>query len=449
MKPSTTLEARSLKPILAALSRRDAAHDARYPGDPASRQPVHTVYGGAHLFKSDSPRKLGELALRSLTRYAPDAVTFARAVCLDEALAHAVYERVVDKLKREPVEDFRVDFEDGYGRRPDAEEDAHALAAALEAARGLEDGTLPPFLGIRVKPLSGETAARAARTLDIFLTALIRQSKGRLPPWFCVTLPKVVHPSQPAALARLLDALEKKKGLKSGAIKVEFMVESPQAILDTDGRVPLLSLVDALDGRCVGAHFGAYDYTASCGVAAGSQHLLHASCDFARATMQAALAGTGVALSDSATNVLPVGPHRAAPGEYLSAAQDRENVEAVRRAWRLHFEHAMHSLVNGFYQGWDLHPAQLPTRYAAVYAFFLAELPEATARLKNFVDKAAQATLAGGTFDDAATGQGLLNFFLRARACGAVTAAEAAATGLAPEEFAGRSFARIVEARRK
>jgi citrate lyase beta subunit len=449
MKPQTTLDPKATKPVFAALSRRNAVHAARFPGDFAGRQPVHTVYGGAHLFKSDSAKKLGELSIRALTRYAPDAVTFARAVGMDDAIAHAVYDRVVNKLKHEAVEDFRIDFEDGYGNRPDAEEDGHAVAAALEVAKGLEEGTLPPFIGIRIKTFSNELAGRSARTMDIFLTTLIRQTKGRLPDWFCVTLPKIVHPGQAAALARLLDAFEKKKKLKPGTIKVELMVETPQSIIGADGTAPLRAMVDALGARCSGAHFGTYDYTASCNITAAHQHMMHASCDFAKAVMQVTLAGTGVTMSDGATNVMPVGPHRAAPGEYLSAEQDRENVEAVRRAWRLHYDHATHSLVNGFYQGWDLHPAQLPTRYGAVYAFFISGLPQATARLKNFIEKAAQATLVGDVFDDAATGQGLLNYFLRARNCGAITAAEAAATGLTPDEFASRSFLKILEGRRK
>ena len=449
MKPALTLEQKALKPVLARLWRLNAAHAARCPGESAGRRPVHVVYGGAHLFKSDSARKLGELARRSLTRHAPDAAAFARAIGLEEALARAVYDRVVEKLEREPVEDLRLDFEDGYGHRPGAEEDGHAVSAANEVAKGMEDGTLPPFIGIRIKALSGESADRSIRTLDLFLTALVRRTKGRLPDWFCVTLPKIVDPGQAAALARLLDVFERKKGLKTGAIKVELMIETPQAILACDGTVPLRALVDALDGRCAGAHFGAYDYTAACGIAAAHQSLSHASCGFAKSMMQAALAGTGVALSDGATNVLPVGPHRAAPGAALTAAQERENAEAVRAAWRLHYEDVARSLVDGFYQGWDLHPAQLPTRYAAVYAFFLAGLPQATARLKNFVDRAARATLSGAVFDDAATGQGLLNFFLRSRACGAITAAEAAATGLTPEEFAGRSFLKILEGRRR
>lgn len=418
--------------VLKTLARGNAQHSKRFPGDSNARQPVHTVYGGAHLFKSNTAPKLGEIALKSLSRFAPDADSFSAAVGIDERLAAAVYGRMVEKLKREPVEDYRIDFEDGYGHRPGSEEDGHAVSAAREAAKGLAEGTLPPFFGIRIKSLSEETAARSARTLDLFLSTFLQAAKGRLPAAFLVTLPKVVHAGQPAALHALLSAIEKKHKLPNGSIKSELMIESPQAILALDGTVPLRSLADALGGRCFAAHFGTYDYTAACGVVSAHQAMDHGACDFAKRVMQAAFAGTGVNVSDGATIVLPVG----------------DDPEAVRRAWRLHYDNATRSLVDGFYQGWDLHPAQLPARYAAVYAFFLAGLPAAAARLKNFIEKAARATQAGGVFDDAASGQGLLNFFLRARACGAITEAEAAAAGLSPAELASRSFLAILAGRR-
>jgi hypothetical protein len=449
MKPQATLDPKTLKAALGPLAKQNALHLKRYPGEPAGRQPVHVVYGGAHLFKSDSAKKLGEMALRSLSRYGSDAQTFGSALGLSGDVARKVYDRVVDKLKREPVEDFRIDFEDGYGNRPDAEEDGHAMTAALEVAKGLEDGTLPPFIGIRVKTYSSELAARSARTMDIFLTTLIRAAKGRLPADFFITLPKIVHPGQAAALHKLLSAFERKKKLAPGSLKVEIMVETTQHIIGYDGSAPMRAVVEALGGRCVAAHLGTYDYTASCSITAAHQKMSHPACDFAKNFMQVTLAQTGVMLSDGATNIMPVGPHRAEPGKELTEQQDRENVEAVRRAWKLHFDDARHSLETGIYQGWDLHPAQLPSRYAAVYSFFIEGLGPATARLRNFIEKAAQATLVGDVFDDAATGQGLLNYFLRARSCGAITAAEAAATGLTPEEYASRSFLKILEGRKK
>ena len=165
--------------------------------------------------------------------------------------------------------------------------------------------------------------------------------------------------------------------------------------------------------------------------------------------MKVAYAGTGIWLSDGATTILPVAPHKAAKGAQLSAEQARENQRAIHAAWRLHAEDVRHSLENGYYQGWDLHPAQLPSRYGAVYGFFLEGLPAASERLKNFIAKAAQATLAGDVFDDAATGQGLLNFFLRGTSCGALTEEEALATGVTLSELRSRSFLKILENRRK
>jgi hypothetical protein len=174
--------------------------------------------------------------------------------------------------------------------------------------------------------------------------------------------------------------------------------------------------------------------------------MLHPACDFARHVMQVSFGGTGIWLSDGATNIMPVAPHR---GE-LTEEQEEENRRVVHRAWKLHYDHVRHSLANAFYQGWDLHPAQFATRYAAVYTFFLEGLDAASERLSNFVAKAAQATLVGDVFDDAATGQGLLNYFLRAINCGALTEREALdLTSLSLDELRSGSFVKILHNRQK
>ena len=445
----TSLSPQALKGPLGRLKRANAAFARKYPGDSEERQPVHTVYGGAQLFTADSARKLGELALRALREHAPDAHVLGNALGLPRDLAARVHARVVAKLEREAVEDFRIDFEDGYGNRPDDEEDKDAERTAEEVAKGLHAGSLPPFIGIRIKPLSGELYARSLRTLDIFVTTLAGRTKGKLPGHFAVTIPKVTIPEHVAVVARLANVLEKKTRLLPGSLRLELMVETPQSILGEDGAVSLRALVAAGKGRVRGAHFGTYDYTASCNITAAHQSMTHPACDFAKHVMQVALLGTGVTLSDGATNIMPVAPHRAAPeGPELSDEQLRKNRAAIHIAWKLHFDHVRHSLLHAYYQGWDLHPAQLPTRYAAVYSFFLEGLDAASRRLKSFTEKAAQATLLGDVFDDAATGQGLLNFFLRGLGCGAITSEEAAATGLSLEEMQTRSFVKILERRR-
>jgi len=445
MSARTSLSEKKLQKTLGRARRAQARVSERYPGDSGARQPVHTVYGGAHLFSSDTAVKLGELALRALEAHAPNAAAFAEAIGISGELAPKVYERVRAKLAREPVEDYRIDFEDGYGNRSNDEEDGHAVAAAKQVAAGMVAGTLPPFLGIRIKPLGGELAGRSLRTLDIFLTELLANTNGSLPANFVITLPKILSRADVTLLVEALEQLEDRLDIEHGALRVEFMIETTQSIFDPQGRAALPRLHRAAAGRLSGAHFGTYDYTAGCDITAAHQRMRHPACDFAKHMMKVAFAGTGVMLSDGATNIMPVGPHR---GTALTDEQHRGNRASVFAAWRLHADDIRHSLVNGFYQGWDLHPAQLPTRFGTVYAFFLDGLAPASERLRNFVDKAAQATLVGDVFDDAATGQGLLNYFLRGIACGAVTEQEALATGLTIEEIREKSFVKIMAARR-
>ncbi len=449
--PQMSLDPIATAEITATLNHANKEFMRRYPGESNRRQAVHTVYGGAHLFKTDSAQKLGAVALRSLEEYGPDAATLASAIGMngDEQFAQRVYDRVIEKLRREPIEDFRLDFEDGYGNRPDDEEDGHAASSAFEVAKGLAAKTLPPFIGIRIKPLNEDLRARSVRTLDIFVTILLEETDRKLPDNFVITVPKVQLPAQVTAAIRLFEMLERKNDLPSGALKIELMIETPQAIVNERGENALMSLVDAAEGRCGSVHFGVYDYTASCGITAKYQTMGHPVCDFARQMMLVSLAGTGIHLSDGATNILPVGPHRATEDRQLTTGQLEENRSAVHQAWRLGFNDNLHSLRTGFYQGWDLHPAQLVTRYAAVYSFFLEGLEAASNRLKTFVEKAALASLFGDVFDDAATGQGLLNFFLRGIACGAITEEEALATGLGLDELRSRSFLKILQNRRK
>jgi citrate lyase beta subunit len=447
-----------------------------YPGDKPDRQPVHTVYGGANLFKSDTCVRMGEIALRNLQTYAPDFVTLAKVLQfegykkfpdsgekiekltrklekMNEAerkkelawLAYSVYNKIIQKLKQEPVEDFRIDFEDGFGNRPDEEEDATAIQAANELALGMQNKTLSPFIGIRIKPFTEDLKNRGVRTLDLFLTTLLERTNRQLPGNFVVMLPKVTIPEQISALVRFFELIEKANNLQPGILKMETMVEATQTIMDDEGRNPLMKIIRAGEGRCIAAHFGTYDYTASCGITAKYQTMAHPVCDFAHHMTKVALAGTGIFLSDGATNVMPVPPHR---GDKLTKKQKRENRESVHNAWRIGYNHTMHSLINGFYQGWDLNPAQLPMRYAATYNFFLSSYDDALHRLKVFVERAAISTLTGDIFDDAATGQGLLNFFLRAMNCGAITEEEALVTGLTLEEIRMRSFYRILKGRR-
>lgn len=373
------------------VTKANVAFAKRYPGPDPGRQPIHVMYGGAHLFRAATSAKLGALAIGALDTHAPSAASLATAIGWTGPPAKFLiaYERMRAKLQREPVEDYRIDFEDGYGSRSDPEEDGHARFAAAQVAQGFAEGTLPPFLGIRIKALTEELRQRGIRTLRLFLDEMLAKTGGQMPPNFVVTLPKVTVPEQITGLRRLL---------KQYAIGMEIMIEAPQSL------ARLQEFADAGNGRLTAAHFGAYDYTAACGISAGYQDLRHPACDFARAAMQAAFAGTGIALADGATNLLPIG-----------------DADAVAAAWDLHYRNIRHSLASGFYRSWDLHPAQLPVRYAATYSFFLESMEIMGERLRGFREKAAQATRLGNIFDDAATVQGLLNHFTRALHCGAIT----------------------------
>jgi len=463
--------------LLNSLQTANLKFQQTYPGDKPDRQAVHTVYGGANLFKSDTCIKMGEIALKSLQTYSPDFITLANVLKFEGCdklpddqkkadklinklnkmeeterrqhpawLSYTVYNKIVQKLQTEAVEDFRIDFEDGFGNRPDEEEDATAVNAANELAIGMNEKTISPFIGIRIKPFTEDLKSRGVRTMDIFLTTLLEKTGGKLPGNFIVMLPKVTIPEQVTTMVRLFEIIEKKNNLTPGTLKMETMVEATQIIMDDEGRNPLMKIIRAGERRLIAAHFGTYDYTASCGITAKYQTMAHPVCDFAHHMTKVALGGTGIFLSDGATNVMPVALHR---GDKLTAKQLKENRQSVQNAWRIGYNHSMHSLINGFYQGWDLNPAQLPMRYAATYNFFLSSITDATHRLKTFVDRAAISTLTGDIFDDAATGQGLLNFFLKAMNCGAISEEEAMATGLTTDEIRSRSFYKILQGRRK
>ncbi|MBI3207675.1 MAG: phosphoenolpyruvate kinase [Candidatus Solibacter usitatus] len=348
---------------------------------PSTAQPIHTVIGGAHLFRHDVAAKLGRLALAAFETHGH------LLPCSPE-----IRERVKAKLEATPVEDYRIDFEDGYGVRQAQEENAHAVAAALEMVRGMKEGTLPLFCGVRPRPFAGHTRGRSLETLRRFFDTLTSGSGGRIPENFTVSLPKVSRPEEVHAFFTALSVL-------GADIPIEIMIETPAALRNIG------DLMEAARGRCRAVCFGPYDFTSACGIPSVAQGLRHPLCHYARSHMAVALAQSGVWLVDGPTSVLPIG-------------------DALESAWQTQWEDIRNALSTGFFQGWDLHPAQLPLRYAAVFTYFQESLPAAASRMKNFLEQSAQATRVGGFFDDAATALGLRNFFMRAVGCGAITEAE-------------------------
>jgi citrate lyase beta subunit len=384
----------------ARLAEADAALAARFPGDRAGRQPVHTVYVAADRYHAALASDWGAQALAALDA---QPGLFAELVGNDETVA-----RVRGKLAAEPIEDLRIDFEDGYGNRPDPVEDGDAVAAGAALAASLSEGAATPFSGIRIKSLEAPTRRRAVRTFIAFVDALAGAAGGRDPfQSFVTTLPKVTSVEQVQAMVHLCQRAETAAG--TGRLRFEIQVETPQSILGPDGAALVARMVHASAGRCTALHYGTYDYSAFCGIAARYQSMAHPVADHAKLVMQAAAAGTGVRLSDGSTNVLPVGDEA-----------------AVRRGWELHLQLVRRSLERGYYQGWDLHPAQLPSRYAATFAFYRDGLAEAEQRLHDYFRHTESAIL-----DEPATVRALADYTLRAFHCGAATADEVrAATGL-------------------
>ncbi len=405
------------------LATADADLTARYPGDSGTRQPVHTVYVPADRFDANTAADWGDAALAALDTDGTDPDTLADATGIPVAAITDVLHRVRGKLTREPVEDLRIDFEDGYGSHPNGVETAAAHSAASALAQSIAAGAAPPFFGIRFKSLEAPTRRRGLRTLGLFVSGLVEQLGGELPAGFVVTLPKVTSVDQVEAMVAVCERLESAAKLPAGRVRFEIQIETPQAVLGPDGAATVARMVHAAGARCSGLHFGTYDYSAALGIAAAYQSMEHPAADHAKAVMQLAAAGTGVRLSDGSTNVLPAG--------------DRD---AVHNAWRLHARLVRRSLERGFYQGWDMHPAQLPTRYLATYAFFRQGLPSALDRLRAYLTKADS-----GVLDEPATAQALAGFLVRGLDCGAVDPEEVTDAGGPDRETLDRLARRLTD----
>ncbi|WP_144588374.1 DUF6986 family protein [Brevibacterium casei] len=418
MKQST------LDDIDALLADTDELLSTRYPGDRDVRQPIHTVYVPGHQADPTVPRQWGEQALAAvednggMVQLAERVIVAARREA-DETLgltppslhqvareAELLAEAVTRKLTTEPIEDLRYDFEDGFGDQGDEAEDAAVREAARAVVAGMAEDTAPAFVGIRFKCLEAATRARGLRTLDLFVSGVIA-AHGCLPEGLVLTLPKVSTADQVTAMVAALRDLEEEHGLDDGALTFEVQVETPQLILGADGTVPVARVLDAGAGRITSLHYGTYDYSASMGVAAAYQSMEHPVADFAKNQMMVAVAGTGVHLSDGSTNILPVG-----------------EPAAIEQAWSLHARLVRRHLRRGIYQGWDMHPHQLPTRFLSTFRFYREGLELAAQRLRSYVGQEDSAVL-----DEPATAKALARYLSRGLSCGAHT----------PEDIAERT----------
>lgn len=365
---ASTLRAR-IDELLAGV---DADLQTGYPGDSDTAQPVHSVYVSAADATPETPQEWGAAATELLDGHRDLVTELGGADAVDI---------VRRRLESAPIQDLRLDFEDGYGRRADDTEDRDARRAGHTLAAVETD-----VCGIRIKGLTSAERTRAVRTLELVLDAA-----GDVPSGFVFTVPKLRAAEQATAAVWLCEALEQAHGLPDGTLRFELQIESPQAILGADGTATVAKALHRSEGRCLGLHYGTYDYSAACGIAPQQQALDHPVADHAKAVMMAAAAQTGVRVVDGSTQVTPTGTG-----------------EEVRSAIRRHHHLVTRSLERGYYQGWDMHPGHLVTRWLATVTFFRAALAAAAPRLQAYLDRRG-----GAIVDEPATAEALATVVLR------------------------------------
>jgi citrate lyase beta subunit len=406
-----------------------------------SVQPLHTLYGGAHLFKQDTIQKLSEVIRRYTRTYlkSPESIQIllhlalpAEEETISRPLIEELFTLISRKIEGSAIEDYRIDFEDGYGYHTDAEEDATAVSAAREAAAAFLQGTLPPFVGFRVKSFSGHSRKRALNTLDIFLSEFLEASGGKLPSDFAITLPKIESLEEIESFNETIAEIEYRAGLKKESLQTELMIEEPGLLIAKTGASLLPQILSIAGSRCAGLHIGIYDYLSALQVPASFQSYMHPLVIDLRTKLLIASHASPIHIVDGVTNILPVEIHR---GKELTADAFDENMGAVYAGWSAHIRHVTHSLEFGIYQGWDIHPAQVIARYIAVYKHLLMAKQETLDRMKRFMTIATKPNQSGGIFDDAATVRGLLVSLRRMNALGIVSDEEILSAGLTKEQL--------------
>jgi citrate lyase beta subunit len=373
----------ALRRIDALLAPVDAALARDYPGDRGGNQPIHSVYVPADRVSPDTVAQWQSQARALLEEHSAFVATLGGGVdvdALDRILATA------------PIQDLRADFEDGYTHLGDAAEDADARRVGAVLA-GL--GGSPPRFGIRARGLEPAERRRGLQTL-----ALVLDGAGGVPDGFVFTVPKVRSADQVAAIIAICQTLERAHGLPERSLGFELQIESPHIVLGADGTDGIARAIRESDGRCSALHFGTYDYTAALGIAPRHQSLAHPAADHAKAVIMLAAAQAGVWVSDGSTQVAPTG-----------------TADEQRAALALHFDLVTRALAGGIYQGWDMHPGHLVSRWAATLAFYREAMPTAVARIAAYRGHATTGT----SVDEPATAQALASLVVRGLGCGAFT----------------------------
>ena len=234
--PVRKLSAEFLDRIDHHLVATDALLEQAFPGDDGSRQPVHTVYVPANRYSRSLTSEWGGDA-RWIAGQHGGLERIGRLVGLSPDLAAEVAPLVETKLRTEPIEDLRIDFEDGYTEPDETQEMFDASRVAGDLGFSVRDGQAPPFAGLRFKCLEAPTRRRGLRTLNDFVGVLT--IVGFFPEHLVLTLPKVSTVAQVEAMVEVCAELETTHRLPAGRLRFEIQVETPQLILGPDGRVPV------------------------------------------------------------------------------------------------------------------------------------------------------------------------------------------------------------------
>ena len=330
-KVATSLAGSGQRRHRASLAPVDAELARRYPGDPGTRQPVHTVYVPGDAFAADTIRSWGDQALgrprrarpgRRLPRRRPRPPRRARGPGARPRTGQAGA-----RARRGPAHRLRGRLRrprrrrGGRGTRP-APPGWSPRPYARRAPRA-------PYMGIRMKCMEAAVRDRGIRTLDIFLTGLMEA--GGLPDGLVLTLPKVtLHRAGHRDGAAAARSSRRRAVCRPGRIGFEIQIETSQSILAADGTATVARMIDAAEGRATGLHYGTFDYSACLGVSAAYQASDHPAADHAKAVMQVAAAGTGVRVSDGSTNVAPGRHHRAGPRRLAAALRPHPPVPGPR-----------------------------------------------------------------------------------------------------------------------
>ncbi len=362
-----------------------------------SPRPFHVLYGGAQRFKAGTFAKMRGMALDFLLRHENAGFLFET----DSEVAKPTLARARKKLSQQAIEDFRVDFEDGFGAidAQTTKQEATRVGAVLAAECSAR--LVSPWIGLRIPPIDVNDVTLVV--LDAFFAAYDsewpRDHHGR----FAVTHPKVTSAQQLRLLAEALTAIESKRGWPAATLAIEAMYEVPTDTSEWNA---------ACDGRLRSIHFGAYDYLSALGVPPEDQCLVHPLATRAQCHLVERFHSTNISISDGATLAMPLGSAR----EIADAAATQRM--QIRNALTL-----------GIQQGWDLHPHQVTVRACVWIEFFLKGEHKNAQRLQAFLQESGRVSRVGSQFDDSASARALVRFFERGHAFGAWSDDDLAALG--------------------